>query len=280
MVDGRFMGRVALLALAPTVLSGADSPSLPVTITRLAADTPPGRPVALTVGGRVVADAAGYHRQWPGTYIEARFRGTAVDLTVGPGDVGLRIAVDGGTPVSLVRPAPGTYRIATTTPGAHRLRIDVASESQSGPTTIVGVSAAAGTTPLAPPMPRPRQIEFIGDSHTVGYGNTSRIGDCTDSQVWATTDTTRGPAGITAARFGADYRVNAISGRGVVRNYAGFAAPTLPRAYPFALLDGETPDRTTGWHPQVVVIGLGTNDFSTALKPGERWPTREALRAD
>ncbi|MEJ8630146.1 hypothetical protein P0F65_10470 [Sphingomonas sp. I4] len=67
---------------------------------------------------------------------------------------------------------------------------------------------------------------------------------------------------------------------GVVRNYGGFAAPTLPEAYPFALFDGRTPAATPGWHPQVVVVALGTNDFSTPLKPGERWADRDALHDD
>ncbi|KJK46315.1 hypothetical protein UK23_23870, partial [Lentzea aerocolonigenes] len=31
------------------------------------------------------------------------------------------------------------------------------------------------------------------------------------------------------------------------------------------------------WHPQLVVVGLGTNDFSTALKPGEQWPDAQSL---
>jgi len=34
------------------------------------------------------------------------------------------------------------------------------------------------------------------------------------------------------------------------------------------------------WQPQVIVIALGTNDFSTALKPTEQWKSRDALHAD
>ena len=65
-----------------------------------------------------------------------------------------------------------------------------------------------------------------------------------------------------------------------MRNYGGFAAPTLPEAYPFALFDGRIPATTPGWHPQLVVIVPGTNDFSTPLKAGERWADRDALHAD
>lgn len=240
---------------------------------------PAGTPLALHIGGRVVS-RDGYQRQWPGTYWEAAFRGSAVGLAVGPGAVSLRIRVDGGPPVSLVRPAPGLYRIAAKGPGAHRVRIDVASESQIEPSVLRGLYAPRGVTPLPAPAARPRQMEFIGDSHTVGYGNTSPVRQCSQDAIWRTTDTTQGVPGVTAAKYDADYQVNAISGRGVVRNYGGFAAPTLPEAYPFALFDGRTPAATPGWHPQVVVIALGTNDFSTPLKPGERWADRDALHTD
>ena len=238
------------------------------------------KPVPLHIGGRVVPAGDGYRRQWPGTYFEAAFRGPAVDLNVGPGDVSLRISLDGAAPVALVRPKPGRYRITAPTAGRHRIRIDVVSESQAGATGLGGLFAPTGTTPLAAPRAAARRIEFVGDSHTVGYGNTSTSRDCTEAQVWETTDTSQGIAGRLAKRYGADTRVNAISGRGIVRNYGGFAAPTVPQAYPYALFDGTTPADDANWHPQVIVIALGTNDFSTALKPDERWADRAALHTD
>jgi lysophospholipase L1-like esterase len=238
------------------------------------------RPLPAAITGRTLpAPGGGVVRQWPGTYFETAFTGAAAFFRVGPGNVSLRIGVDGGAPVALVKPAPGLYRVTGLSGGAHRLRIDVASESQAGPTMFGGFFAPAGTRPA--PLPhRARAIEFIGDSHTVGYGNTSSTRQCTEDQVWATTDTSRGLAALTAARYHADYQVNAISGRGIVRNYNGFAADTLPQAYPFALFDKARLAGDADWRPQVIVIALGTNDFSTPLNPGEKWKDREALRAD
>ncbi|WP_322964139.1 SGNH/GDSL hydrolase family protein [Sphingomonas fuzhouensis] len=269
-----------LIIAASLLLTSASLPAQ--SAQPLGADVAAGRPLPLHIGGRVVRteDPVGYRRQWPGTYIEGAFQGQAVDLGVGPGAVSLRIRVDDGAPIPLVRPAPGLYRIAAKGAGRHRIRVDVASESQDGATELRGLFAPTGTTPLPAPRPRARQIEFIGDSHTVGYGNTATSRQCSRDVIWRTTDTTLGPAGVMAARYGADYRVNAISGRGVVRNYGGFAAPTLPQAYPFALFDGHSPAAPQDWHPQLVVMALGTNDFSTALKAGEPWPNRDALHAD
>lgn len=252
-------------------------------IRRLSNDSVAGRALPLQIGGRVVTggeEASRYRRQWPGSYFEGAFRGEAVDLVIGPGDVSLRVAVDGAAPVALVHPAPGRYRVAAPSAGQHRIRVDVVSESQAGPTTFGGLYAPAGTMPLPAPATPRRAIEFIGDSHTVGYGNTSTSRDCSEQQVWETTDTSQGIAGHLSRRYGTAYRVNAISGRGIVRNYGGFAAPTVPDAYPYALFDGKAPAVDAGWQPQVIVIALGTNDFTTPLKPEERWKTRDALHAD
>ncbi|TWB64006.1 SGNH/GDSL hydrolase family protein [Nitrospirillum viridazoti] len=237
------------------------------------------------IGGRVLAEGTegGFRRQWPGTYVETRFVGTSALFRVGPGDVSLRISVDGGAPAALVKPKPGIYRVTGLKAGAHTLRVDTASETQAGPSAFGGFYAPAGTKPLPIPA-RARQIEFIGDSHTVGYGN---IADqaafqqtCTTAEVWDTTDTSQGIAPRLAGRYGADYQVNAISGRGIVRNYNGFAADTLPQAYPYTLFDHAARYDDPAWHPQVIVIALGTNDFTTPLHAGEKWATRDALHAD
>ena len=98
--------------------------------------------------------------------------------------------------------------------------------------------------------------------------------------MWATTDNTQAFGPLTANHYQADYRVNAISGRGVVRNYNGSAGDTLPVAYPYLLFDKKQQDTESNWKPQVIVIALGTNDFSTPLNPGEKWKTKDELHAD
>lgn len=274
------LSMMALLVTGPA-LAGTAAPKVePV------ADLPAGaKALPSHVGGRVLAEGGdgGFRRQWPGTYVETRFKGTMALFRVGPGDVSLRVSVDGGAPVALVKPKAGAYRIAGLAAGPHTVRIDTASETQAGPSGFGGFYAPAGTKALSLPA-RTRQIEFIGDSHTVGYGNTADQAafpaTCTTAEVWDTTDTSQGIAPRLARRYGADYQVNAISGRGIVRNYNGFAADTLPQAYPYTLFDHATRYEDTAWKPQVIVIALGTNDFTTALNPGEKWATRDALHAD
>lgn len=238
------------------------------------------RPLALRVPARTLpAAGGGVSYQWPGLYAEAAFEASSVHLQFGAGKVKLRAHIDGQALPTLEVKEPGSYAITGLPAGRHQLRLEVLTESQAGPNVLVGAFLPPGGQAAEAPA-RARRMEFIGDSHTVGYGNTSSSRDCTQDQVWSTTDNTLAYGSIAARHYNADYRVTAISGRGVVRNYDGFASPKLPEAYPHALLDPASPLDTTDWQPQVVAMALGTNDFSTPLKAGEAWPTREALQAD
>ncbi|HEV7606948.1 MAG TPA: GDSL-type esterase/lipase family protein [Steroidobacteraceae bacterium] len=239
--------------------------------------TPPGtKSLSAHIAGRIT-QVGSY--QWPGLYFEAKFEGRSVYFKTGQGDVILHVLVDGESVGTLVKPVPGSYLIDGLTNGAHSVRIDAVTESQSAPNTFGGFALPAAGKALST-APRKRQIEFIGDSHTVGYGNSSRSRDCSQDEVWATTDNSRSFAPKVALHFDADYQVNAISGRGIVRNYDGSAGDPLPVAYPFVLLNHATHFDGADWQPRIIVIALGTNDFSTALKSGEKWKTREELHAD
>jgi lysophospholipase L1-like esterase len=261
----------ACAALAPAMASaaGVSRVSEPPALQRVEAHVP----------GRTLRVAEGYQHQWPGVYFEARFEGPEVFFQVGAGDVILRVLVDGEHVETLLKPAPGTYRIADLAPRAHSVRIESVTESQSQANLFGGFFHANPTRPLPAPT-RSRQIEFIGDSHTVGYGNTSATRECSTDDVWKTTDNARAFGPAIARHYGADYQVNAISGRGVVRNYNGGPGDTLPVAYPYALLDHSARIGNAAWRPQAIVIALGTNDFSTPLNAGEPWKTRDALRSD
>jgi lysophospholipase L1-like esterase len=245
-------------------------------------------PLNMNVGGRVLVQpdpanqafgAKNYTYQWPGTYFTASFRGPEAYFRVGDGQQILHVTVDQQPPIRLVEPEPGIYRISGLTDAAHTARIEVVTESQAGPNSFGGFSLRTSASPLPAPH-RPRQIEFIGDSHTVGYGNTSTKRECTEEEVWETTDNSVAYGPLTAKHFRADYQINAISGRGVVRNYNGSPGDPLPVAYPYVLFDNQNLYADSSWNPQIVVLALGTNDFSTPLNPGEQWKSRDQLHTD
>ena len=245
-------------------------------------------PLAMTVGGRVLVEedpahqafgAKKYIYQWPGTYFTASFRGTEAYFGVGEGKQILHVAVDQQRPVVLVKPGSGIYHISGLTDDVHTVLIEVVTESQAEPNSFGGFFLPPSASPLPAPHAA-REIEFIGDSYTVGYGNTSTKSECTEDEVWETTDNSLAYGPLTAKHYGADYQINAVSGRGVVRNYNGSPGDQLPVAYPYVLFDKQGLYADSSWNPQIVVLALGTNDFSTPLNAGEKWKSRGQLHTD
>ncbi len=239
----------------------------------------PGKRLPVHVGGRVVAEGQALRFGWPGTYFEGRFRGTDVTVAFDTKTDFYRVLVDGKLFQTLTKPERTELRVTGLKPGIHTVRLEKLTESQSGGGSFLGFFTHG--TPMAPPVRR-LQIEFIGDSHSVGYGNISATRDCNPAQVHDTTDTSQAFGPILAKRLGADYRVIAYSGYGIVRNYAGGKpGENLPFLYPRAI-PGEPAKAAAdkGWRPKVIVINLGTNDFSTPVHAGEGWADAAALRAD
>ncbi|MFY8142575.1 MAG: SGNH/GDSL hydrolase family protein [Caulobacter sp.] len=237
----------------------------------------------LNIGGRVASAPEGaYDFGWPGVYFEGRFTGSSVEVVVDTGGEHLAVSVDGVRKAELTKSGQTRLKLDRLGPGEHVVRLDKLTESQSGSSRFQGFFVGEGSEALPAPL-RPRRIEFIGDSHTVGYGVRSASRDCTESQVHDLTDTSLAFGPILARRLDADYRIVAFSGRGVVRNYNGVAAgQPLPALFP-RLIPGQEQPRVGAddtWSPDVVVIGLGTNDFSTPLNPGEPWANEATLRQD
>lgn len=247
----------------------------------LAASATAQAPLPVHVGGRAVPDGGGAWRfGWPGVYFESRFSGTSVTVGVDSATEHFRVLVDGAERAILT--APGAVRLVIDglAPGPHVVRLEKQTESQEGSARFLGFWPGAGSTALPAPA-RARRIEFIGDSNTVGYGNASHERTCTREEVHDLTDTSRAFGPLVAARLDADYRVFAYSGFGIVRNYAGSSPErSLPIIYDRAIPGEPAAAARDDWRPQLIVIMLGANDFSTPLHAGERWADDAALRAD
>lgn len=238
---------------------------------------PSGERLPVHVDGRTIAEGQALVFGWPGGYVEGRFRGTGVTLAYETSGDKIRVLVDGKFR-TLTESGRSEVRIVDLEPGEHSVRLEKLTESQSGGTRFLGFFTSG--TPL-PARAHRVQIEFIGDSHSVGYGNTSATRDCTEAQIHDTTDTSQAFGPVLARRLGADYRVIAYSGFGMVRNYAGHRpGENLPSLYPRAMPGLPEPARPDpGWRPRMIVINLGTNDFSTPVRAGEAWADDAALHA-
>ena len=245
-------------------------------ITRLEMDIG-GRTQAITEGG----GRPGNSYQWPGIYFESRFQGDEVTLAFDDPSNNFNLIIDGRAVALLKKPGKVAVTYSQLGTGEHDIRLEKRSETQYATGAFLGFSIPANERAL-PPVRPVRQIEFIGDSYTVGYGNTSAFTQCTPDEIFETTDAQEGFPALVGKHYNADYQINAFSGLGMVRNYDGREHPKyrMPMLYPRAIFDDSTPTAQPDWRPQIIVVGIGGNDFSTDLHDDEPWKTRDALVAD
>lgn len=236
------------------------------------------------VGGRVLVETnaqgeQAYVYSWPSIYFETAFKGDALTIKFDDDQNYFQLIVDGGQPVIIKKPGKLDYQVQALQAGKHSVRLEKITETQSNTGRFLGFYTSEKAKALATPK-RKRRIEFIGDSYTVGYGNTSPSRECSNDDVYATTHSQLAFGPLVAKHFNADYQINASSGFGIVRNYNGTSPDkSLLKLYPYTLPTA-TETYSEKWQPQVIVIGLGTNDFSTPLNANERWKTREELQKD
>ena len=157
----------------------------------------------------------------------------------------------------------------------HLYRLVKVSESNPGKICLHGIALGKGGSFGKRPEPSRRRIEFIGDSFTVGYGVEANGPE--DGTPFEKTNTAKAYSFLLADGFKADYQINAVSGRGLVRNYANIVPEwTLASLYEYTVPGSieqeaggaDQGPKTAGirwdfeqFHPQVVVVFVGINDF-------------------
>jgi len=226
-------------------------------------------------GGRWLVTEKMAQADWPGVYLKVAFEGTGISLQAA-GEVVLEALIDGES-VGIFTLSEKTSVISLAknlSSEKHVLTLVKRSESQSTSLRIFKLELSDNGKILNPPTKPQRRIEFIGDSYTVGYGMESAVREPgnynEDSLLLATTNAYRNFGALIATSLGAEYQINAISGRGLARNINGILPDrTLPVMLQKTLLsDPASPNWDANqFHPQVIVIGLGINDFQGEGKP-------------
>ena len=148
----------------------------------------------------------------------------------------------------------------------HAYRLIKVSESNPGKICIHDIDLGKKGSFAEKAKGSKRGIEFIGDSFTVGYGVEGK--NANDGTPFEKTNATKSYAFLLAEGFKADYQINAVSGRGLVRNYANIVPEwTLSSLYEYTMMGvPEQDSNAERWdferfHPQVVVVFVGINDF-------------------
>ena len=226
--------------------------------------------------GRTLVEGTDVSYDWSGVYLRVRFNGPSlavkcsdtkncwfnlwVDKPMGPEADGKFLVAAKDTVIVL---AEGLGK------GEHEVILQKRTEGEQGRFTVHSflsegeILQAAGR--------RERHIEFIGDSYTCGYGTES--GDKDDPFLAETENCNLTYAAITSRYFGADFNLVSHSGQGIARNYDDYGQGyNMPDRYSQTFDESKETlwnAKEAAYTPDVVVIYLCTNDFSTARQPHE-----------
>ena len=219
--------------------------------------------------GRVdTSDASAPRFSWTGSGFAAQFTGTSVGVDLKNDDVYFFQAVIDGKKADRFQAAKGrAVRTVASglAAGSHTLELYREIEASYGISQFFGITEGSLQ---APPPPRGRLVEFVGDSITAGYGNLGNephpnYGNPSPCPFSFDTESAYMSYGAVAARaLGADASIVAMSGWGVYRSRTGDMNDVLPKVYTRALGTSASPAWDFRTKPQAVIINLGTNDFN------------------
>jgi lysophospholipase L1-like esterase len=218
-------------------------------------------------------DPAGPRCAWAGSSIVAKFRGTALNVSLkSSGSDQFQVVID-GMPASVLTTSKDAtlYRVASgLADQEHTVELFKRTEPLVGQVQVLGLQLEKGRRLLALPTRRDRRIEFVGDSITCGYGNEAAN---QNEHFSPGTENNYLAYGALAARdLGAEYAAIAWSGKWL------FGPNAIPLLYDQALPgDAQSKWDFSSWVPQAVVVNLGTNDFGPRNPTEQEW--QEAYRA-
>ena len=237
---------------------------------------------ALLVSGR-----ANYEKgdvlilSWSASSVTIAFVGTALEaMNWTNGVVYLDVFVDGEENPSSLVPFVYSEDSLSFTPvisglryGPHVVTLYKRTESNVGDWYLYGLRVLGSVEKeLLPKLPE-RKIEFVGNSITCGY-------DVLVPEVSIEFDAVYesayyGYAGQTAKMLNAEAHNICSGGHGFYVNYVGSRSLTLPVVYnrTASMSLSAVPWDHDKWHPDIVVINLGTNDFASGKNDSTRFVT-------
>ncbi|MFK8000044.1 MAG: SGNH/GDSL hydrolase family protein [Polyangiales bacterium] len=217
------------------------------------------------IGRHDASDPSMVRMSWSGTGMVLRFQGTAARVTMNDAGQYYTVVVDGEVQETLaVSGDSQTYTLASDLADAeHVVELYRRTEGFFGVTRISSVEVDGEMLPVSPPE---RLIEVVGDSITAGYGVDGADRNCSFSAETENHFLTWGA--IAARTLGAELSAVAWSGKGVVHNFGDDREQPMPTLYDRTIATEAGSEG--GVRPaDVVVINLGTNDYSTSGDPSE-----------
>jgi lysophospholipase L1-like esterase len=203
---------------------------------------------------------------WPGVSITAAFHGTSIGFLLDDKSDNYDVILD-GKPVTVWETSPDQtlYTLDPLAPGDHVVKIVKRTESLFGLAVFNGLVLPAGGTLTNPPGLPNRRLEVIGDSYVCGYGVESSSIQCVGLRPYENAFKAFGS--LVAQDLQAEVHIEAFSGMGMVRNGGD---PQIRSTHPFPPMFDRTVCRDekslwdfSKWVPNLVIVHLGINDFSS-----------------
>lgn len=201
---------------------------------------------------------------WPGFQIRATFSGTSLIMKTSPGAGFFMVELDDQKPFKVeATKENGMVEIASgLNNGQHRVAITYCIEGLKRDPRFYGFLLDNDADLMQRPILPERKMEFIGNSITCGLGiegnGSEKKATANLHNVYYTY------AARTARALNAQWMTVARSGLGIYRNTLGNPKGdkgVLPDMYPYTFFNKTTELWDfTQWQPDVVCVGLGTND--------------------
>ncbi|HCQ3754520.1 TPA: hypothetical protein OKD94_004142 [Escherichia coli] len=204
---------------------------------------------------------------WPGTQVEITFEGTRAGIKDLTPNVMYDVFVDGKFEGVLFADSSTEkskeMTIVDDLPkGKHTLLLSKRNFTMDSSSAAGSLLLEKNARLITQKPVNKKKIEFIGDSYTVGVGNESK-----GNQAWEETvklsNVDKSFARVIADKYNADMQVTAKAGYGLMMDWQGNKKNILPNVYN-KTLDNEAGKNwdASQWKPDLIVIGLGLNDYS------------------
>jgi len=202
---------------------------------------------------------------WPGVYIRARFEGTSIGVRLFDNFTYYNVFIDGELK-KIFRGsvyAETSYNLVTGLKDTvHTILFTKRCETSWAKFTFYGFILDNGKSLLPPDEPPTRKIEFVGDSYTSASGN-EYTEEGTPPEAELVTNAYESFGAIIGRHYDAQYTLTSCSGYGMVLDWRGNYDNNIPDCFDRTLLYTENPKwNYDQWIPNLVVVGLGLNDYS------------------
>ncbi len=205
----------------------------------------------------------------PGSAISVCFQGREITAHIEDmsqsGKSWLNVYID-DLPVRVMRIDPDhqLYQLADDLEDIpHTITLQKRTEAGFGTVKFVDLTAENGSF-LPPPIARPHQILVIGDSITCGYGNEAQIPcDCDASRE----NNALAYSSLLGEYLNAEALIVGASGTGCFQNFGGSKEGRMSDYFMETICPDLDSKAIDPFRPEVIVINLGTNDWSAPIDP-------------